>query len=219
MHKLNAALERFYASIVVGITRTVHEVQRIRHWEDGGHRSVIALTVSSSTLIFDCTDAKVYAYAWYCNLIFTSIISFLSILILFPSSRRFFFLPPVQPTAPPEYLKFDDTAKLAEKRQDNPWGPAGSEAKATGWAQNIQEVIKSLTTPKGGEKEAKTITQGAQSAVEAHLQGDMKKREDAGNLDEGDAELKKKDKAVKLYAQPGLRFIGGLSDKWERVAK
>jgi hypothetical protein len=43
--KLTSALERFYSSIVVGLIRTLQEVQRIRHWEDGGHRTVIALAV------------------------------------------------------------------------------------------------------------------------------------------------------------------------------
>lgn len=46
MDKLRSNLERFYASIIVGLLRFVKEVQRIRHWEDGGVRSAVALLVS-----------------------------------------------------------------------------------------------------------------------------------------------------------------------------
>lgn len=83
----------------------------------------------------------------------------------------------------------------------------------------MQDIVKSLSSPKGSEKEASNIASGAQKTVEGRLQADMQKRQDAGNLDEGDEELSRKDKAIKLYAQPGLRFIGGISDKWERISK
>ena len=46
LHKLNSALERFYASVVVGMLRALREVNRIRKWEDGGTRSAVALAVS-----------------------------------------------------------------------------------------------------------------------------------------------------------------------------
>jgi hypothetical protein len=48
--KLRSNLERFYASIVVGLLRFVKEVQRLRRWEDGGVRSAVALFVSNGTL-------------------------------------------------------------------------------------------------------------------------------------------------------------------------
>lgn len=48
---VRVALERLYTSVVVGLLRTVHEVQRIRHWEDEGYRSIVALLVRFSPLL------------------------------------------------------------------------------------------------------------------------------------------------------------------------
>lgn len=83
----------------------------------------------------------------------------------------------------------------------------------------MQDIVSSLATPQGGGKEASQITDGAHKVVVKRLDEDMEKREQVGNLDEGDHEMKRKDKAIKLYAQPGMRFIAGFADKWERVAK
>lgn len=44
--KLTSALERFYSSVVVGVLRVVHELNRIRNWEDGGDRTMVAMVVS-----------------------------------------------------------------------------------------------------------------------------------------------------------------------------
>lgn len=101
----------------------------------------------------------------------------------------------------------------------DPWSPAGSEAKATGWAKNVQDILMSLSSGPGGSREAKQITDDARDMARARLQEDMLKREDVGNLYEGDHEMSNKDKAIKLYAQPMMRFVGGLSDKWERMSK
>jgi hypothetical protein len=43
--KLRSNLERFYTSIVVGMLRTVTEVQRIRLWKEGGTRTFVFLSV------------------------------------------------------------------------------------------------------------------------------------------------------------------------------
>jgi hypothetical protein len=48
--KLRSNLERFYASIIVGLLRFVKDVQRILRWEDGGARSAVALLVSTYSI-------------------------------------------------------------------------------------------------------------------------------------------------------------------------
>jgi hypothetical protein len=45
VYKLNGSLERFYASVVVGFLRVMHEIERIRQWKDGGDRTLVALVV------------------------------------------------------------------------------------------------------------------------------------------------------------------------------
>jgi hypothetical protein len=157
----------------------------------------------------------VYAYAWWCNLILTTLLVFLSILIFSRSSRRFFFERPVLT----HRMDAEDISRLAEERTADPWGPSASESKATAWSQHVQDALLSVTGSSQGDKEATEIAQDAQEGVEEHLQADMKKREDAGDIEKGDAEMSRKDKAIKLYAQPAMRVISGLADKWERVAK
>jgi hypothetical protein len=51
LYKLNSALERFYASVVVGLLRAAREVNRIRNWEDHS-RTAVALAVGGNMLPF-----------------------------------------------------------------------------------------------------------------------------------------------------------------------
>jgi hypothetical protein len=48
----------------------------------------------------------------------------------------------------------------------------------------------------------------------------MQNKEDSGEKEPGAAEdTNQKDKAIELYGQPTMKIIGGLADKWERMAK
>lgn len=48
---------------------------------------------------------------------------------------------------------------------------------------------------------------------------DMERKEEAGATGPEDEKSNRKDKAIELYAQPTMRIIGGIADKWERIAK
>jgi hypothetical protein len=152
-------------------------------------------------------------------MIIPTLLAFLSVLIFFPSSREFFFAPPLDTDTPPDRLSPDDTRAIAEDKLRDEWSPAGTEAKATSWAQNVQDLLMSVSSPKGGSTDAEVVAKGVQRKTDQRLDRDMSKLEDAGALDEEDKEMSRKDKAIKMYAQPALRIIGGLVDKWERVAK
>ncbi|ORY28959.1 hypothetical protein BCR39DRAFT_533329 [Naematelia encephala] len=203
LDKVRSSLERFYSSIIIGVLRLVHEIQRIRNWEEGGHRTVIALAV--------------YSYAWYCNLIITTLLLFLSILILFPKARRFCFGASVRPHHPIHSLDDNYTTKVAASRARDEWSPAATEFKATNWAQSISDTLVSVSSPKSSDQ-MESVTQGIQTTVDEQLGRDMRKKEIAGATMPGDAELSRKDKAVSMYAQPGMRVVAGMADKWERFA-
>ena len=152
-------------------------------------------------------------------MILPTLLSFLSILIFSPESRTFFFAPPPEAPASPERVSKDDTTALAHDKLRDEWSPAGTESKATSWAQGVQHLVTSLSSPQGSSKEAERVTEAVQRKTDAHLDEDMKKRGDAGAPKDEDGDMSRKDKAIMMYAQPAMWIVGGLADKWERVAK
>ncbi|WVR09709.1 hypothetical protein IAU60_006785 [Kwoniella sp. DSM 27419] len=135
-------------------------------------------------------DLQVYSLAWCCNLITATLLVFLMIMVLRPDARRYCF---------------------ANRAQDD---AASSEKAAANWADTMEEVITSMTMP-GRSGAVHDVESQLTDKVQAVLQEDMEKKDSVGDL-EG---LKDRDKAIELYARPAMRIIGGLADKWERVAK
>jgi hypothetical protein len=64
------------------------------------------------------------------------------------------------------------------------------------------------------EKEAR---KSVNAALEDKIQDDLDDQDEAGQGDPKDKERTKKDLAVRLYAQPAMRVVAGLADKWERL--
>jgi hypothetical protein len=112
-----------------------------------------------------------------------------------------------------------DASKIAESRQSNPWGPAAVESKASTWAQNVQDIILAFSTPGKSKTGAQDIADQAAGAVDEMLENDMKKKEAAGTKIDGEEHDSRSEKAVQFYAQPAMRALGGIADKWERLAK
>lgn len=100
------------------------------------------------------------------------------------------------------------------------WGHAAVEKQATRWADNVSEIIKSLATPEGGGKGAESLQNGVKDKVSKKVDEEVEQVQKTGNKskEEGD-EQSRKQMATELYAQPAMRILGGLVDKWERIAK
>lgn len=199
----------------MGLLRVGRELQRIYNWEDGT-RSTIAAAVSVinqefSSLIAECP--QIYTYAWWCEMIIPAILVSVSILVLIPSSRRFFF-----ESAAHRRVRQDGKAvqKIVDERAQDPWGPAATEESATHWAEGVQDLVTSLAAGQT-TKEEKDARQTVKTNFDEKLDEDKGKLKDAGQGDEKDDDRSRKDLAVRMYAQPTMRVVAGIADKWERM--
>lgn len=157
---------------------------------------------------------QLYSYAWWLDAIIPSLITFASILVLIPSSRRFFF----QTAAHRVSTKRDgETAiNIVKERTESAWGPAATEASATRWAESVQDVAQSMATA-GSTDEEKKIKDGLKEQVEKGANDDLEKMKSAGQEDPKDEDRSTRELVLKMYAQPGMRVISGLADKLERL--
>lgn len=75
----------------------------------------------------------------------------------------------------------------------------------------------SLFSP-GGKKTGKgqEVMEKAEEKVNGVMVQDMKHQ---AHSEQGADDMGKKEMAVEVYGKPGMRILGGLIDKWERVAK
>jgi hypothetical protein len=146
-------------------------------------------------------------------MIIPTILVFISILVLIPSSRRFFF-----ESAAHRIVKQDGRAveKIVNARAQDPWGPAATEESATHWAEGVQDVITSLSAGHT-TKEEKSARKTVKAKFDSKLDEDKDKLKDADQGDEKDDDRNRKDLAVRMYAQPTMRVVAGLADKWERM--
>lgn len=98
------------------------------------------------------------------------------------------------------------------------WGPAASEDKASEWADTVIDLMKAAALPKETTNEGvQQVKSGAEREINGVMVKDMKKRGPEG--EKAAKEKSKKELAIELYGQPTMRVIGGLADKWERIAK
>ena len=132
---------------------------------------------------------QVYSFAWGSDLIISTFLFFISTVILSPSFRDFCFHTP---------NSHDST------------GPAATQGEATQWAKSLQDMVTSA----GGQ--GGKVSEMVAEEVNGVLVRDMKRKKEIGELDEDST---KKDVAVELYGKPAMRIIGGLADKYERIAK
>jgi hypothetical protein len=127
---------------------------------------------------------------------------------LSPRSRRFCFDPPQRDGLGTE-------TRLAGQQK-----PAATETKASEWATTVEGGIMSRMAPKGKANGVGDLGQQVADEVNHTLVKNMEDKEAAGENESGTAEsTSQKDKAIELYGQPTMRIIGGLADKWERMAK
>jgi len=156
---------------------------------------------------------QIYCLAWNYNLIITSFLLFLSTLILAPATRELCF-------RAPQHNKegIDSCSKLTDHGDEAGVGPAATEAAANQWVKSMQGLLKSIASPTGGGEGADKIGKLVSEEVNGVMVQDMRREQalDGGNEDEP---VDKKALTIEQYGKPAMRIIGGLADKWERIAK
>lgn len=152
--------------------------------------------------------SQVYYSALYHGLLLATFLTFSLVLMLFPRSRRFCFDSP----------RLDSPG--TETRLAGEQKPAATETKASEWAAMVEGGIISMMAPKGKASGLGDLGQQVADQVNHTLVKNMQDKEAAGEKESGAAEgTSQKDKAMELYGQPTMKIIGGLADKWERMAK
>lgn len=133
--------------------------------------------------------------------------------MLVPSSRTFFFQIAAHRTISARDGKAVES--LVKERTESTWGPAATENSATRWADSVQNVVQSMATA-GTVDEEKDIKEGLKEQIEKGAENDLEKMKSAGQDDSEDDDRSKRELAIRMYAQPGMKVISGLADKWER---
>lgn len=71
-----------------------------------------------------------------------------------------------------------------------------------------------MVTSAGGQ--GGKVSEMVKEEINGVLVRDMQRKKETGEIDE---DVNKKDMAIELYGKPAMRLIGGLADKYERIAK
>lgn len=140
---------------------------------------------------------------------------FISILVLFPRSRRFFFERPVYRSDAGSGGGAVE-AKV-RSRTDSAWGPAATEASATQWAASVQDVVHSMSTGKTQPEEEKSMKMDVKEQAEEKADEELDALKAAGQADPEDEKRSRRELVTRMYAQPSMRILAGLADKWERM--
>jgi hypothetical protein len=68
----------------------------------------------------------------------------------------------------------------------------------------------------GTSDQEKDIKSGLEEKIEKGAKEDLEKMKSAGQEDPEDSERSKRELVIRMYAQPGMKVLSGLADKWER---
>lgn len=147
-------------------------------------------------------------------MIIATFLSFLSILVLVPASRRWFFETAAHRISNNKDGK--DAERIVSERTDNIWGPAAVESSATRWAEGVQDAISSMAAGQKPPQE-KSAREGLKSAFDDKLKDDLENQDMADRKDAKDDKRNRKELAIRLYGQPAMRVVAGIADKWERL--
>ncbi|KAL7416037.1 hypothetical protein BDY24DRAFT_380856 [Mrakia frigida] len=210
--------------------RLAKEIARLRSWGEGGWRSAGFLVG--------------YFFAWYYNILTASFLSFLSLLILVPSTRLLFFPPVAMPLT---------TSKDSTIPPSDPLGPStstssgvdgilpGSDAQrevevermAGDFADGLEAVLVSAGATENEEADEGLVDEepevgiageeeGGDEGKNGKGKGKGKGKKAAKKLSKKEKkELKKKEKKEKIldkHGRPIMLIVGDLADGWERWA-
>lgn len=141
----------------------------------------------------------------------STILAITCAVILFPTFKEFFFAKPYLILRPPSISNDPVPILIPPPATPDPKSPSSSEAKASEWADRMQDIVMSLVSP-GGDSGGHGV-KDVEEEVNGMLVKDMERQQDDGK---GQS---KTQFALKTYGQPLMRIIGGIADKWERAGK
>ncbi|KAL3461196.1 hypothetical protein BJX64DRAFT_300208 [Aspergillus heterothallicus] len=209
--KLRATLERFYTTIVIGLTAFVKHIARLRSWREPRRTSAFC---------------AVYFSAWILDLITPTLITTLIILVLSPASRKLLF--------PPAPIALVDTSTGGVQKPKA--GVLGSHDSVTGAPekfkgeaaeQEASNLISSVATVAVGSAAGKHDQGTPESApMEEQVPDAMdivSKTADAQSNAAGEVPSDTHDKTrqpmrdtVLNGADQGMRVMADIIDTWER---
>ncbi|KAL2870158.1 DUF3292 domain-containing protein [Aspergillus lucknowensis] len=209
--KLRATLERFYTTIIIGLTGFVKHIARLRSWKEPVRTSAFC---------------SAYFTAWLLDLLAPMIFGTLIILVVYPPSRKMLF--------PPAPLALVDTATGGVKRPKA--GVLGSHASMTGAPENFKgeaaeqearNLISSVATVAVGSAAGKHDQGTPESApMESQVPDAMditSKTTDAQAAAGGEVPADTHDKTrepmretVLQRADQGMRVMSDIVDTYER---
>ncbi|KAL3485667.1 hypothetical protein BJX62DRAFT_216808 [Aspergillus germanicus] len=211
--KLRATLERFYTTIVIGLTAFVKHIARLRSWKEPRRTSAFC---------------SVYFTAWVLDLIAPTLITTLIVLVLFPTSRKLLF--------PPAPIALVDTSTGGVQKPKA--GVLGSHDSVTGAPekfkgeaaeQEASNLISSVATVAVGSAAGKHDQGTPESApMEEQVPDAMdivSKTADAQANASGEVPADSHDKTrqpmrdtVLNGADQAMRIMADVIDTWERFA-
>ncbi|KAL2844135.1 hypothetical protein BJY01DRAFT_215180 [Aspergillus pseudoustus] len=209
--KLRATLERFYTTIVIGLTAFVKHIARLRSWKEPRRTSAFC---------------AVYFSAWILDLIAPVLITTLIVLVLSPASRKLLF--------PPAPIALVDTSTGGVQKPKA--GVLGSHDSVTGAPekfkgeaaeQEASNLISSVATVAVGSAAGKHDQGTPESApMEEQVPDAMdivSKTADAQSNAAGEVPSDSHDKTrqpmrdtVLNGADQGMRIMADVIDTWER---
>lgn len=69
----------------------------------------------------------------------------------------------------------------------------------------------------GTPEEEKTVKEDVKQKVEQSADDEYAKLQAAGQDEKDDEQRDRRQLITRMYAQPGMRVVSGLADKWERM--
>lgn len=219
--KLRMTIERFYTSVVVGLTEFFRHIGRLRSWREPGR--TFAFTLVCSSLILYCVEGtdgrKVYFLSWYMDLLVPTLLSVLMALIMFPPIRPILF-----PAAPASKDSGSSSSKPGQLESQDSLTGAPETHKGEAAEQEAKNMIDSVATiamESAAAKYGQAVSQDNDDippASEAIDVADVS--EEAVPEDPTEDKTKKPVRnKVSRGTDKAMRAISDITDMYERFAK
>ncbi|KAF7715472.1 Uncharacterized protein PECH_007102 [Penicillium ucsense] len=199
--KLRMTIERFYTSVIVGVTEFCRQVTRLRSWREPRRTTVFALA---------------YFLAWHFNILVPTSVGLLMALIMFPPLRPMLF--PCSPASTGSKLS-DGEVQQTESHDSITGVPEAHKGEAAEQeAKNMIDSVANIAIETAAGKYGQTVAEDAEEVPTSSSLPSVPVEEDGP---EGVAEDKTK-KPIKMKVARGtdqvMRVISDVTDVYEQFA-
>ncbi|KAL4894858.1 hypothetical protein BDV59DRAFT_164965 [Aspergillus ambiguus] len=201
--KLRMTLERFYMSVLVGLSSFFKHIARLRSWKE-----------PLRTFVF----CAAYFVAWFQDLLIPAIMSFLGALILCPSARTLLF-----PCSPPAISEPEGMAKSANNltSQDSITGaPERYKGEAVEQeASNLVNSVANVAMESAAAKYGQGISNEDSDDGTESLKDDVSpKADETGENEVPDKTKRPMKKKIGKATDKAMLVVSDITDIWERFS-